>query len=88
MSDSLVSAGKEFSSRLMVGTGRHRSNEEMVRSIESSGAQIITMAIGRLDLDNPAVISAIAGRPDPEAATSFLVDQMRRALEVSRAATR
>ena len=54
MSDSLVIAGKEFSSRLMVGTGRHRTNEEMVESIEASGAQIITVAIRRLDLDNPA----------------------------------
>ena len=54
MSDSLVIAGKEFSSRLMVGTGRHSSNEDMVRSIESSGAEIITVAIRRLDLDNPA----------------------------------
>ena len=54
MSDPLVIAGKEFSSRLMVGTGRHRTNEDMVRSIESSGAQIITVAIRRLDLDNPA----------------------------------
>ncbi len=53
MSDPLVIAGKEFTSRLMVGTGRHRTNEEMVESIESSGAQIITVAIRRLDLDNP-----------------------------------
>ncbi|MDP7534538.1 MAG: thiazole synthase, partial [SAR202 cluster bacterium] len=53
MSDPLVIAGEEFTSRLMVGTGRHRTNEEMVESIESSGAQIITVAIRRLDLDNP-----------------------------------
>ena len=50
----LVIAGKEFQSRLMVGTGRHRSMEEMVSSIEASGAEIITVAIRRLDLDNPA----------------------------------
>ena len=54
MNDPLVIAGKEFSSRLMVGTGRHRSNEDMVRSVESSGAEIVTVAIRRLDLDNPA----------------------------------
>ena len=52
MDDKLVIAGQEFDSRLMVGTGRHRSNEEMVESIESSGAEIITVAIRRLDLDN------------------------------------
>ena len=50
----LVIAGKEFRSRLMVGTGRHRSMEEMVSSIEASGAEIITVAIRRLDLDNAA----------------------------------
>ncbi|MDA0769494.1 MAG: thiazole synthase [Chloroflexi bacterium] len=53
MSDPLIIDGKEFKSRLMVGTGRHRSMEEMVSSIESSGAEIITVAIRRLDLDNP-----------------------------------
>ena len=53
MNDPLVIAGKEFGSRLMVGTGRHRSMEEMVSSIEASGTEIITVAIRRLDLDNP-----------------------------------
>lgn len=52
MHDPLVIAGKEFSSRLMVGTGRHRSMQEMVDSVEASGTQIITVAIRRLDLDN------------------------------------
>ncbi len=52
MDDKLVIAGREFNSRLMVGTGRHRTNEEMVESIEASGAEIITVAIRRLDLDN------------------------------------
>ena len=53
MDDSLVIAGKEFNSRLIAGTGRHRSNEEMVASIEASGAEIVTVAIRRLDLDDP-----------------------------------
>ncbi len=53
MSDALVIGGKEFKSRLMVGTGRHRSMEEMVSSIQASGAEIITVAIRRLDLDHP-----------------------------------
>ncbi len=53
MDDPLVIGGKEFSSRLMVGTGRHRSPEEMVTSIEASGTRIITVAIRRLDLSNP-----------------------------------
>ncbi len=53
MGDDLVIAGKAFKSRLMVGTGRHRSMEEMVDSIEASGAEIVTVAIRRLDLDDP-----------------------------------
>ena len=53
MDDPLIIAGKRFASRLMVGTGRHRSMGEMVESIEASGAEIITVAIRRLDLDNP-----------------------------------
>ena len=54
MQDHLDIAGKKFTSRLMVGTGRHRSMDEMVDSIEASGAEIITVAIGRLDLSNLA----------------------------------
>ncbi len=54
MSDPLIIGGKTFNSRLMVGTGRHRSMQEMVASITASGAEIITVAIRRLDLDNPA----------------------------------
>lgn len=53
MTDELVIAGKRFRSRLMVGTGKHRSTEEMLASIEASGAEIITVAIRRLDLSNP-----------------------------------
>ena len=52
MNDPLVIADKKFNSRLMVGTGRHRSMDEMVKSVQSSGAEIITVAIRRLDLDN------------------------------------
>ncbi len=54
MDDALVIGGKRFTSRLMVGTGRHRTMQEMVESSEASGAQIVTVAIRRLDLDNPA----------------------------------
>lgn len=53
MDNKLTIGGKQFTSRLLVGTGRHRTNEEMVASIEASGAEIITVAIRRLNLDNP-----------------------------------
>ena len=49
-SDPLVIAGKEFRSRLIVGTGKHRTMEEMRDSIDASGAEIVTVAIRRLPL--------------------------------------
>jgi len=51
MEDYLEIAGKRFRSRLMVGTGKYRSMEEMAAAIEASGAEIVTVAIRRLDLD-------------------------------------
>ncbi|MEX2599019.1 MAG: thiazole synthase [Dehalococcoidia bacterium] len=42
-----------FTSRLFTGTGRHRSNQEMAASLEASGTQVVTVAIRRLDLNNP-----------------------------------
>jgi thiazole synthase len=53
MEDPLVIAGKQFRSRLMVGTGKYRTMEEMVEAIKASGAEIVTVAIRRLDLDDP-----------------------------------
>lgn len=49
--DSFVIAGRELRSRLMVGTGKYRSNDEMVRAIEASGAEVVTVAVRRVDLD-------------------------------------
>ncbi len=53
MSDLLTIAGKTFSSRLFLGTGKYASPEETVAALEASGAQLVTVAIRRLDLDNP-----------------------------------
>ena len=53
MPDDLVIGGKRFSSRLIVGTGRYRTNEEMVEAIEASGTEMVTVAIRRLNLDDP-----------------------------------
>ena len=43
--------GRTFASRLMVGTGKYRDNATMVRAIEASGAEIVTVAVRRVDLD-------------------------------------
>lgn len=47
----LVIAGHEFRSRLLVGTGKYASNELMVRAIEASGAEVVTVAVRRVNLD-------------------------------------
>jgi thiazole synthase len=46
----LVIGGKEFSSRLIVGTGKYSSNEAMRLAHEESGAQMVTVAIRRVSL--------------------------------------
>lgn len=48
--DKMVIAGREFSSRLMVGTGKYASNEQMIKALEVSGAEIITVAVRRVNL--------------------------------------
>lgn len=51
--DALIIAGKQFRSRLIVGTGKYRSMEEMREAIDASGAEMVTVAIRRLPLDQP-----------------------------------
>ncbi len=50
--EKLVIAGKQFSSRLFVGTGKFASNELMAAAIEKSGTQIVTVALRRVDIEN------------------------------------
>ncbi len=49
----LTIAGKTFGSRLMVGTGKYRTSEEMNAAFAASGAEIITVALRRIDFDDP-----------------------------------
>lgn len=51
MTDSLIIAGREFRSRLIVGTGKYKSFQETARAIEASGAEMVTVAIRRVKLD-------------------------------------
>ncbi len=53
MDDILTIAGKQFSSRLFLGTGKYASPEQTIAALDASGAQLVTVAIRRLDLDNP-----------------------------------
>jgi len=49
----LVVAGHTFSSRLIIGTGKYASYEQNARALEASGAEMITVAIRRVNLSNP-----------------------------------
>lgn len=48
--DTLRIAGREFTSRLFVGTGKYRSFPEMARCHEASGAEVVTVAVRRVNL--------------------------------------
>ena len=50
MNSPLVIAGREFSSRLLLGTGKFASNELMRDALEASGTEIVTVALRRADL--------------------------------------
>lgn len=49
----LVIAGRSFNSRLFLGTGKFSSNGIMQQAIEASGTEMVTVALRRVDLDNP-----------------------------------
>ena len=48
-----VIAGKTYSSRLIIGTGKYKSYEENARALEASGAEIVTVAVRRVNLTDP-----------------------------------
>jgi thiazole synthase len=49
--DPLIIAGRQFHSRLIVGTGKYKSGHETARAIEASGAEMVTVAVRRVNLD-------------------------------------
>jgi len=50
--DKLIIAGREFDSRLMVGTGKYADFPQMVAALEASGAQVITVAVRRVNISD------------------------------------
>jgi thiazole synthase len=51
--DEWILAGRPFTSRLIVGTGKYKSLEETAAAIEASGAEIVTVAVRRVNLSDP-----------------------------------
>jgi thiazole synthase len=49
----LIIAGKKFTSRLFVGTGKYSSMEVMAEALTASGTEVVTVAVRRLNLDKP-----------------------------------
>ena len=50
--EKLIIAGREFNSRLFLGTGKFNSNELMEQSILASGTEMVTVAMKRIDMEN------------------------------------
>ncbi len=61
--DSLLIAGREYSSRLLVGTGKYKDFAETAAALDASGAEIVTVAIRRVNLgqdpDQPSLLDAL-----------------------------
>jgi thiazole synthase len=50
----LVIAGKTYNSRLIVGTGKYKNYEDNARALEASGAEMVTVAVRRVNLTDPS----------------------------------
>jgi thiazole synthase len=59
MADELVIAGRSFRSRLIVGTGKYRSFQEMARCHAASGAEMVTVAVRRVNLTDRSTESLL-----------------------------
>src|SRR6476620_8608586 len=63
MNDSLVIAGKSYSSRLLIGTGKYKDFVQTREAVEASGAQIVTVAIRRTNIgqnrNEPSLLDAL-----------------------------
>ncbi len=51
--DKLVVAGREFGSRLIIGTGKYKSYQENADALTASGADMVTVAVRRVNISNP-----------------------------------
>lgn len=62
--DPLKIAGRVFSSRLILGTGKYGSNAIMKKAVVASGCEIVTVSVRRADISNPGhdIMSALDGK--------------------------
>ena len=55
----LTIADKSFSSRLIVGSGKYLTNDQMVQALEASGAEMVTVAVRRVNLSDRSASSLL-----------------------------
>lgn len=90
MPDSLIIAGRSFTSRLLVGTGRYANMAQTKAVIEASGAEIVTVALRRVDLSQKGAESLQAAIPPtkytylPNSAGCYTADEAVRTLRLAR----
>lgn len=90
--DPLIIDGKSYRSRLIVGTGKYRDFEQTARAIEASGAEIVTVAVRRVNISDPKQ-PMLMDYVDPKKITylpntagCFTVDEALRTLRLAREA--
>src|SRR5213594_4203859 len=79
MSDMLTIAGRQFHSRLFVGTGKYRSHQEMARCHAASGAEVVTLAVRRVNLTDRSKIFIL-----PNTAACYTADDAIRTALLAR----
>jgi thiazole synthase len=85
--DPFVLAGKSWRSRLIVGTGKYKDEEETRRALAASGAEIVTVALRRVELKpgQPSLLDALKGYAIlPNTAGCYTVDEAVRTARLAR----
>ena len=93
MTDSpLTIAGKSYASRLIIGTGKYKTYAENAAALEASGAEIVTVAVRRVNLSDPTK-ERLTDHIDPKKTTflpntagCFTADEALRTLRLAREA--
>ena len=92
MTDALTIAGKSYSSRLIIGTGKYKTYAENAAALEASGAEIVTVAVRRVNLSDPTK-ERLTDHIDPKKTTflpntagCFTADEALRTLRLAREA--
>src|SRR5215212_4718081 len=90
MADGIEIAGRRFASRLFVGTGKYRSNAEMAACHAASGAEVVTVAVRRVNLNDTSGESLLDHIPRdkyfllPNTAACYTADEEIRTARLAR----